>query len=198
MFRAPATTTTNGDDGDWMPFEPATMAAFAVILGSGSSGGSVSPTSRIEDAIRKATTPAAADAALAMLELSKAGLDVTNTMDAARGVLMLAAAGQMSNAEAAQIAAGALNAFGLEGSEAARVANLLAAGKLLGLLSKTPKEWEQGGDTDENTRIDALVQARVDARAARDWAEADRIRKALADEGVEIMDGPAGSTWRRI
>ena len=77
-------------------------------------------------------------------------------------------------------------------------ANLLAAGKLLGLLTKTPKEWEQGGDTDENTRIDALVQARVDARAAKDWAEADRIRKALADEGVEIMDGPAGSTWRRI
>ena len=77
-------------------------------------------------------------------------------------------------------------------------ANLLAAGKLLGLLTKTPKEWEQGGDTDENARIDALVQARIDARAAKDWAEADRIRKALAEEGIEIMDGPAGSTWRRI
>ena len=77
-------------------------------------------------------------------------------------------------------------------------ANLLAAGKLLGLLTKTPKEWEQGGDVDENARIDGLVQARIDARAAKDWAEADRIRKALAEEGVEIMDGPAGSTWRRI
>ncbi len=77
-------------------------------------------------------------------------------------------------------------------------ANLLAAGKLLGLLAKTPKQWEQGGDDGENARIDALVQARVDARAARDWAEADRIRKALAGEGVEIMDGPAGSTWRRV
>ncbi|MBY9066360.1 cysteine--tRNA ligase [Hyphomonas sp. WL0036] len=77
-------------------------------------------------------------------------------------------------------------------------ANLLAAGKLLGLLTKTPKEWEQGGDTDENSRIDGLVQARVAARVAKDWAEADRIRKALAEEGVEIMDGPAGSTWRRI
>lgn len=77
-------------------------------------------------------------------------------------------------------------------------ANLLAAGKLLGLLTKTPKEWEQGGNTDENARIDALVQARIDARAAKDWAEADRIRKTLAEEGIEIMDGPAGSTWRRI
>ncbi|MFN7056419.1 cysteine--tRNA ligase [Hyphomonas sp.] len=77
-------------------------------------------------------------------------------------------------------------------------ADLLAAGKLLGLLTLTPKEWEQGGNSDENARIDALVQARVDARAAKDWAEADRIRKALAEEGVEIMDGPGGSTWRRI
>ena len=77
-------------------------------------------------------------------------------------------------------------------------ANLLAAGRLLGLFTRTPREWEQGGDADENARIDGLVQARVDARAAKDWSEADRIRKSLAEEGIEIMDGPAGSTWRRI
>lgn len=77
-------------------------------------------------------------------------------------------------------------------------ANLLAAGRLLGLLTKTPKEWEQGGDDDGNARINALVQARVDARAAKDWAEADRIRKELAAEGIEIMDGAGGSTWRRV
>jgi cysteinyl-tRNA synthetase len=77
-------------------------------------------------------------------------------------------------------------------------ANLLAAGKLLGLLTLTPKDWEQGGDNDENARIDALVQARVDARANKDWAEADRIRNELAAEGIEIMDGAGGSTWRRV
>jgi len=77
-------------------------------------------------------------------------------------------------------------------------ANLLAAGKLLGLLTLTPKDWEQGGDEDGNARIDALVQARIDARAAKDWAEADRIRNELAAEGIEIMDGAGGSTWRRI
>jgi cysteinyl-tRNA synthetase len=77
-------------------------------------------------------------------------------------------------------------------------ADLLAAGRLLGLLVKTPREWEQGGDDDGNARIDALVQVRVDARAAKDWAEADRIRKDLAEEGIEIMDGPGGSTWRRV
>ena len=77
-------------------------------------------------------------------------------------------------------------------------ANLLAAGELLGLLAQSPQDWEQGGDQDENARIDALVQARVDARTAKDWAEADRIRDELAAEGIEIMDGAGGSTWRRV
>ncbi len=77
-------------------------------------------------------------------------------------------------------------------------ANLLAAGKLLGVLTQTPAEWEQGGDAGDKARIDALVQARLDARAAKNWAEADRIRDELAAEGVEIMDGAGGSTWRRV
>lgn len=77
-------------------------------------------------------------------------------------------------------------------------ADLLAAGELLGLLTLTPKAWEQGGDDDGNARIDALVQARIDARAAKNWAEADRIRDQLAAEGIEIMDGAGGSTWRRV
>lgn len=81
---------------------------------------------------------------------------------------------------------------------AATRADLLAAGELLGLLTMTPKEWEQGGDADDTARIDALVAARVAARVSKDWAEADRIRMALAEEGVEIMDGAGGSTWRRI
>lgn len=77
-------------------------------------------------------------------------------------------------------------------------ANLLAAGKLLGILTLTPTEWERGDDDDDAARIDALVQGRIDARAAKDWAEADRIRDALADEGIEVMDNPGGSTWRKI
>ncbi|WP_084420555.1 cysteine--tRNA ligase [Henriciella litoralis] len=85
-----------------------------------------------------------------------------------------------------------------EDKMAAARADLLAAGALLGLLTRTPAEWEQGGTADDKSRIDALVQARVDARTNKDWAEADRIRKELADEGIEIMDGPQGSTWRRV
>ena len=77
-------------------------------------------------------------------------------------------------------------------------AELLAAGRMLGLLTSTPNEWEQGGNDDDKARIDALVQARIDARAVKDWGEADRIRNQLAEEGIEIMDGPQGSTWRRL
>jgi cysteinyl-tRNA synthetase len=74
---------------------------------------------------------------------------------------------------------------------------MLAAGSLLGLLGQDPDDWARG-DASDAQRIDALVAGRVAARKAKDFAEADRIRKELAAEGVEIMDGPDGSTWRRV
>lgn len=75
------------------------------------------------------TLPAtsAGDAATAMTELAKGGLSVQDSMDAARGTLQLAAAGNIDVGQAADIAANALNTFGLKGSEATRVADLLAA-----------------------------------------------------------------------
>ncbi len=76
-------------------------------------------------------------------------------------------------------------------------ADLIFAGDMLGLLQLTPEEWEKGDDGDDAARIDLLVQARLDARANKDWAEADRIRDELAAEGIEIMDNAGGSTWRR-
>jgi TP901 family phage tail tape measure protein len=69
----------------------------------------------------------ARDAAVAMTNLAKAGLDVNQSLAASKGVLSLAKAGNLDVADAASIAAKALNAFGLAGSEAVRVADLLAA-----------------------------------------------------------------------
>ncbi len=69
----------------------------------------------------------AGDAAKAMTELAKAGLSVENSLAAAKGVLQLAAAGHIKEAQAAEIAANALNAFHLSGDQATRVADLLAA-----------------------------------------------------------------------
>jgi cysteinyl-tRNA synthetase len=52
-------------------------------------------------------------------------------------------------------------------------------------------------EPESDPRIDALVESREEARSRRDWAEADRIREALAAEGVVIEDTTEGPRWRR-
>lgn len=69
----------------------------------------------------------AKDAAKSMTELVKAGVSVDQSLNAARGTLQLARAGELDEAEAAKIVANALNTFNLEGKEATRIADLLAA-----------------------------------------------------------------------
>ncbi len=68
----------------------------------------------------------ASDAAQAMTELAKAGLSVQDSLAGARGVLQLSTAAQIDVANSTKIVAGALNAFGLAGTDAVRVADLLA------------------------------------------------------------------------
>ena len=46
-------------------------------------------------------------------------------------------------------------------------------------------------------QVDALIAERVAARAAKDFARADAIRDELDALGVEVMDSPQGSTWRK-
>lgn len=94
-----------------------------------------------EDAMRRAGATAkalgadlslpatsAASAAVTMNELVKGGLNLDQAMAAAKGTLQLAAAGMIAEADAAQIATGAINAFGLSGNDAVMVADQLAAG----------------------------------------------------------------------
>jgi cysteinyl-tRNA synthetase len=77
-------------------------------------------------------------------------------------------------------------------------AELLGAGQLLGLLQQPPMVWfARGASGDEDARIQSLVDARNDAKKARDFARADAIRKQLADEGVLLEDTPNGVRWRR-
>jgi cysteinyl-tRNA synthetase len=75
--------------------------------------------------------------------------------------------------------------------------DLMALASVLGFLQADPQTWFQGGADDElKTRIDDLVATRDAARKSKDWGEADRLRGELAALNVEVMDGPAGATWR--
>ncbi|MCL6739839.1 cysteine--tRNA ligase [Sphingomonas sp. RB56-2] len=72
---------------------------------------------------------------------------------------------------------------------------LKASAQFLGLLTLDSGRWFRGaGDAGD---IDARIAARTEAKARRDFAEADRIRDELKAEGVLLEDGPAGTTWRR-
>ncbi|NNC37086.1 MAG: cysteine--tRNA ligase [Acidimicrobiales bacterium] len=74
----------------------------------------------------------------------------------------------------------------------------LAAAKLLGLLQQDPEDWFKGDTSDdEESRIEALIQERLDARANKDWARGDEIRDQLAAEGIVLEDGQGVTTWRR-
>jgi cysteinyl-tRNA synthetase len=44
--------------------------------------------------------------------------------------------------------------------------------------------------------VEAKIRERSEARNAKDFARADRLREELAAMGIELMDGPAGTTWR--
>ncbi|MGD8575299.1 MAG: cysteine--tRNA ligase [Gammaproteobacteria bacterium] len=70
---------------------------------------------------------------------------------------------------------------------------------ILGLLQAEPEAFLQGRDGvgPAAEEIEALIGRRNAARKARDFAEADRIRDTLAEQGVVLEDGPQGTTWRR-
>lgn len=72
------------------------------------------------------TQYSAKEAADAMTELAKAGMDSAQTMSSIPGVLAMAASENMDLARAAEITSAALNSYGMEASEASRVADVLA------------------------------------------------------------------------
>jgi cysteinyl-tRNA synthetase len=71
---------------------------------------------------------------------------------------------------------------------------------VLGLLQQDPDQFLKGDDKEgeiSSEEIEAYIEQRKAARANKDFAESDRIRDLLADQGVIVKDSREGTTWFR-
>lgn len=150
----------------------------------------------------------AADAAQAMTELAKGGLSVADSMDAAKGALQLAIGAQVEEAQAAEIVANALNAFSLEGKEATRVADLLAAASTSasGEVTDMADSFKMGGSvfaatnqTIEDLAVSTALMAKNGIKGGeagttlkqmmlRLTAPTDQAKQALDELGVSVFN----------
>ena len=71
------------------------------------------------------------------------------------------------------------------------------AARLLGLLQRSPADWRverRSGTSLDDAAVQAVIDARLAARKAKDWAESDRLRDDLARQGVALKDNKDGTT----
>ncbi len=84
---------------------------------------------------------------------------------------------------------------------ASLAATLRELSGVLGLLQNDPEQFLQGGDADSGQisaqEIEQSIALRLKAKADKNWAEADRLRDELKNQGVILEDVPGGTNWRR-
>ena len=76
-----------------------------------------------------------------------------------------------------------------------RAGLLKALGATLNLLQDDPKTYLRAGAALDDATIQRMIEARAAAKAAKDFAAADRIRQDLLAQGVVLKDSPTGTTW---
>ncbi|KTC90024.1 cysteine--tRNA ligase [Fluoribacter dumoffii] len=70
---------------------------------------------------------------------------------------------------------------------------------IMGILQEDPASFLQSGFAEEDkTEIEELIAERLQARADKNWGRADQIRADLLKRGIELEDGPNGTTWRKM
>ncbi|MGN0940888.1 MAG: DALR domain-containing protein, partial [Selenomonadaceae bacterium] len=65
--------------------------------------------------------------------------------------------------------------------------------EIIGIL----EDKAESGSSDEDAKIDALVNERLAARKAKNWARADEIRDMLKAQGIVLEDSASGTRWKR-
>ena len=75
---------------------------------------------------------------------------------------------------------------------------LRGLGGCLGLLQAEPARFLQAGAGLDPAAIDALIAQRAQAKAERNFADADRLRQKLLAQGIVLKDAPGGTTWEAL
>ena len=77
--------------------------------------------------------------------------------------------------------------------------NLIATGKILGVMQEDPNIWLGYNQTanPEKEEIEGLINQRNEARRSKDFKLADQIRDKLKSKGIEIEDTKNGTIWRK-
>jgi cysteinyl-tRNA synthetase len=91
------------------------------------------------------------------------------------------------------------NEVNRSGDHAAAVL-LKSLGAVIGLLQRGTDEFLKSAPVSDDwtpDRVQAEIEARAAAKKSRNYAEADRIRKALLDAGIVLEDTAKGTSWRR-
>lgn len=75
--------------------------------------------------------------------------------------------------------------------------SLKVSASWLGLLQENPESWFKGKTELDESKILELIKQRNQARADKDFQEADRVRHTLLEQGIVLEDGPNGTIWRQ-
>lgn len=81
--------------------------------------------------------------------------------------------------------------------QAALAGQLRFLGNVLGCLQSDPKQYLQGGKSEDEAWIQALIEKRAIAKDNKDFATADAVRDELLAKGIVLRDGPEGTTWSK-